>query len=90
MGCRPRELKRSGLRERGLGVRCRARAAKFSEAEALFEIEDTAQEFGFPTELVYDAKATVFRFLGGRFALSRERADWPGLKAMGYFSAWGM
>lgn len=60
------------------------------DAEAFFEIEEAALEFGFPSELVYDEGDGVFRFPDGRFALSRGHADWPGLKAIGYFSEWGL
>ena len=45
-------------------------------------------EEGCDSELVYDSERDVFRFPDGRFALSREHADWPSLKAIGYFEAW--
>jgi hypothetical protein len=45
-------------------------------------------EEGCDSELVYDEEYEVFRFADGRFALSREHADWAGLKAIGYFEAW--
>ncbi len=68
-----------------------APAAKLSEAErrreeaaGLFEIEETALEFGFPTGLVYDAEADVFRFPDGRFAFSRRYADIRLLEERGY------
>ena len=37
----------------------------------------------------YDEGHGFFRFSDGRFALSRERADWPPLKETGFFSKWG-
>lgn len=40
--------------------------------------------------LFYDDKHGFFRFSDGRFALSRERADWSALKEAGFFSEWGM
>ena len=40
--------------------------------------------------LFYDEKRGFFRFSDGRFALSRERANWPALKEAGFFSEWGM
>jgi hypothetical protein len=45
-------------------------------------------EEGCDSELVYDEEHEVFRFADGRFALSREHANWAGLKAIGYFEAW--
>jgi hypothetical protein len=36
----------------------------------------------------YSSEASDVFILG--FALWREHADWPGLKAMGFFSEWGM
>ncbi len=58
----------------------------------LFELEEAFREGGSPDPvLVYDAEGDLYRFReDGRFALSRERADWRGLKEIGYFSAWGM
>jgi hypothetical protein len=41
--------------------------------------------------LVYDPEHDLCRLReDGRFAHSRERADWRGLKEIGYFSEWGM
>ncbi len=73
-------------------------AGAASEAErrrrlcgTLFELEEAFREGGSPDPvLVYDAEGDHYRFGDGRFALSRERADWRGLKEIGYFSAWGM
>ena len=59
--------------------------------ELLYSFEKSAHEEGLGSEeLLYDARADVFRFPGGRFALSREHADWAGLKKMGYLDAWGL
>lgn len=71
--------------------------AKLSEAERrreayedFFEMEKLCLEEEFPSDLVYDTASDVFRFPGGAFALSREHADWAGLKRIGYFRAWGL
>lgn len=40
--------------------------------------------------MFYDEGHGFFRFGDGRFALSREHADWPALKEAGLFSEWGM
>lgn len=40
--------------------------------------------------LFYDEGCGFFRFSDGRFAPSRERANWPALKEAGFFSEWGM
>jgi hypothetical protein len=59
--------------------------------EFMFELEGVFREGGSPDpDLVYDAQAALYRFPDGRFALSREHADWPALKEAGYFSEWGM
>jgi len=59
--------------------------------EIMFELEEAFREGGSPDPvLVYDAEHDTYRFPDGRFALSREHADWPALKEIGYFSEWGM
>jgi hypothetical protein len=72
-------------------------ASRLSEAERgrrgcafFYDFELALLEEGCDSELVYDKEQDVFRFSDGRFALSREHADWPGLKAIGYFDAWGL
>jgi hypothetical protein len=57
--------------------------------EFFFDFEMAVlEEEGCDSDLVYDKERDVFRFPDGRFALSKEHADWPGLKAIGYFDAW--
>jgi hypothetical protein len=70
-------------------------ASQLSEAERRREgarffylFERLLMEEGCDSELVYDEERDVFRFADGRFALSREHADWRSLKATGYFEAW--
>jgi hypothetical protein len=63
----------------------RQRACKF-----FYDFELALLEEGGGSELVYDREREMFRFPDGRFALSRDHADWPGLKAVGYFAAWGL
>jgi hypothetical protein len=58
------------------------------DAQFFYQFELLLLEEGLGSELVYDSEREVFRFPDGRFALSREHADWAGLKAMGYFDAW--
>ena len=58
------------------------------DAQFFYQFDLLLLEEGLGSELVYDAEREVFRFPDGRFALSREHADWDGLKAMGYFEAW--
>ena len=58
------------------------------ECEFFYRFELLLIEEGCDSELVYDEEREVFRFSDGRFALSREHADWRGLKAIGYFEAW--
>jgi hypothetical protein len=72
-------------------------ASRLSEAqrrrrscEFFYDFELALLEEGLDSELVYDSEEEVFRFPDGRFALSREHADWPALKAVGYFNAWGL
>ena len=60
------------------------------ECEFFYDFELAMLEEGGDSELVYDGEGEVFRFPDGRFALSREHADWLGLKAEGYFDAWGL
>ena len=74
-----------------------APGAKLSEAERrraecehFFDSEKRWLEEGYDSDLVHDAEADVFRFPDGRFALSKEHADWAALKAIGYFRYWGM
>jgi hypothetical protein len=58
------------------------------DAQFFYLFELLLIEEGCDSELLYDEEHEVFRFADGRFALSRERADWAGLKAIGYFEAW--
>ena len=58
------------------------------DAQFFFLFERLLIEEGCDSELVYDEERDVFRFPDGRFALSRDHADWIGLKAIGYFEAW--
>jgi hypothetical protein len=58
------------------------------DAQFFYLFERLLIEEGCESELVYDAEREVFRFPDGRFALSREHADWAGLKAIGYFEPW--
>lgn len=58
------------------------------DAQFFYLFELLLMEEGCDSELVYDSERDVFRFPDGRFALSREHADWPSLKAIGYFEAW--
>jgi hypothetical protein len=58
------------------------------DAQFFYLFEQLLIEEGCESELVYDREHDLFRFADGRFALSREHADWAGLKAMGYFEAW--
>jgi hypothetical protein len=74
-----------------------APGAKLSEAERrrddcrhFFEFELHLIEEGVQSRLVHDPEHDVFRFPDGRFALSREHADWACLKRIGYFRYWGM
>jgi hypothetical protein len=58
------------------------------DAQFFYLFERLLIEVGCDSELVYDEEHEVFRFADGRFALSREHADWAGLKAIGYFEPW--
>jgi hypothetical protein len=58
------------------------------DAQFFYQFELLLLEEGCDSELVYDAEHDVFRFADSQFALSREHADWPSLKAIGYFEAW--
>ena len=62
--------------------------------ERMFDFEKRWRELDGVDEdgrdLVYDADADVFRFPDGRFALSREYADWRALKRAGFFREWQM
>jgi len=58
------------------------------DAQFFYLFERLLIEEGCDSELVYDTEQDVFRFRDGRLALSREHADWRGLKAIGYFEAW--
>jgi hypothetical protein len=58
------------------------------DAQFFYQFERLLMEEGCDSELVYDEEHEVFRFGDGRFALSKEHADWPSLKAIGYFEAW--
>lgn len=58
------------------------------DAQFFYLFERLLMEEGCDSELIYDEEHEVFRFPDGRFALSREHADWRGLKATGYFEAW--
>ncbi len=81
-----------------LGLPPRFPAARLTEAErrrrfceGMFEFEEAFREGGSPgPDLVYDAEPGLYRFPDGRFALSREHADWRGLKEIGHFAEWGM
>ena len=48
------------------------------------------EDLGGHPQLFWDEGRGFFRFSDGRFALSRERADWRALKEEGFFSEWGM
>jgi hypothetical protein len=70
-------------------------ASRLSEAERrrqdceyFYPFELLLMEEGCESELVYGEEQDVFRFADGRFALSKEHADWACLKAIGYFEAW--
>ena len=70
-------------------------ASRHSEAqprrracEFFYDFELALLEQGCTSQLIYDGEREVFRFADGRFVLSREHADWPSLKAIGYFDAW--
>jgi hypothetical protein len=72
-------------------------ASQLSEAQRrrrecgfFYDFELALLEESCDSELIYDREGEVFRFTDGRFALWREHADWPGLKAVGYFDAWGL
>jgi len=49
------------------------------DAQFFYHFELLLLEEGCDSELVYDEEHDVFRFPDGRFALSREHADWAGL-----------
>ena len=63
-------------------------ARRRADARFFYLFELLLMEEGCDSELVYDEEHEVFRFADGRFALSREHANWAGLKAIGYFEAW--
>jgi hypothetical protein len=58
------------------------------ECEFFYQFEMVLIEESCDSGLVYDTERDVFRFPDGRFALSREHADWRSLKAIGYFEIW--
>lgn len=66
------------------------------EARSLFEIEEEARRWlpEAQEDLAFDDEGGYYRFAvgpkEGEFALSRERADWEGLKEIGYFEGWGL
>ena len=53
-----------------------------------FEVECRRQGWGDPA-LVYDQEKDLFRFRDGRFAFSREHADWELLRKRGRLKGWG-
>ena len=63
-----------------------------SLARRMFESERESRADGVGPRpgLFWDGRAGLFRFGDGRFALSREHADWRRLKEIGCFSEWGM
>ena len=76
-----------------------APAARLTEAERradharhMFDSEKERRDerTGGHPELFYDAPKDLFRFSGGTFALSRDRANWPALKEKGFFRWYGM
>lgn len=52
-------------------------------ARVLYELEMGLWEMGL-SELRYDEEHDCFLFPDGRFAFSRDRADWPLLQEQGY------
>jgi hypothetical protein len=65
------------------------RRADFARGRFDFWKDMMDDEMGHPL-LFYDERSGFFRFSDGRFALSRDRANWPALKEVGFFSQWGM
>ena len=54
------------------------------DAELLYELEVELRKVGWgDPALVYDEEKDLFRFVDGRFAFSREHADWELLKKRG-------
>jgi hypothetical protein len=53
-----------------------------------FEVECQAQGWGDPA-FVYDEEKDLFRWTDGRFAFSREHADWALLRKPGRLKGWG-
>ncbi len=60
------------------------------DAALLYDLEVEYRKFGWgdPT-FVYDEDKDLFRWTDGRFALSREHADWELLKKWGRIKGWG-
>jgi hypothetical protein len=52
-----------------------------------FEMECRAQGWGDPA-FVYDEEHDLFRWTDGRFAFSREHADWVLLRKRGRLKGW--
>ena len=52
-----------------------------------FEVECRRQGWGDPP-FVYDEEKDLFRFRDGRFAFSREHADWALLRKRGWPRGW--
>jgi hypothetical protein len=55
------------------------------DAELLYDLEMEARRQGFLADpaLVYDEEHDLFRFRDGKFAFSREHADWALLRKRG-------
>jgi hypothetical protein len=70
--------------ERFAASQCSETERRRQDARFFYLFELLLIEEGCDSELVYDEEHEVFRFADGRFALSREHADWRGLKAIGY------
>jgi hypothetical protein len=55
-----------------------------SGAELLYELEVEFRKVGWgDPALIYDEERDLFRFVDGRFAFSREHADWALLRKRG-------
>jgi hypothetical protein len=52
-----------------------------------FEMECREQSWGDPA-FVYDEKKDLFRWTDGRFAFSRDHADWELLRKRGRLKGW--
>ena len=65
-------------------ARKRSQTEQRRDAELLYDLEVEFRKVGWgDSALVYDEEKDLFRFVDGKFAFSREHADWELLRKRG-------